>query len=409
MPALFHFGNSTASGSLGVECLQPSLEFSGELCVSSSSSGPSCSGQVSSRTYQQSTQTFDSGGSMLDGSSLASHSSQHAGRHSLAVSHCKRSHCGCFGRPGTQGSAISAFKPFGCSAMCVMPTRGSLPRSVRQWWGQLKMSTSRVYQQCWREWAGWCARQGLPNNASSAPKLANFLLHLFQVGLAWHTIGIYHSAISAFLEPHRIHKASNHPVISKLMCHFYLQHPPSHKWFDPWDVEHLLSLLESWAPASSLTTFKLAWKTATLFTLVTAKHCSDLTLLCVDNQHLFLQHNAAIFVPLPGGKTDCPGHLLPQIRIESHSNVNLCPVFYLKAYLRRTESFRKKPDGSRVTSLFLGNNRQHRPVCAKTIFSWVRKVLGVAKAHMSLGSLWGGGCFCSLSSWCLSGDHPAGW
>ena len=161
------------------------------------------------------------------------------------------------------------------------------------------------------------------------------------MGLAWHTIGIYRSAISAFLEPHRIHKASNHPVISKLMHHFYLQHPPSHKWFDPWDVEHLLSLLESWAPASSLTTFKLAWKTATLLALVTAKRCSDLTFL------------------------------------------------YLKAYLQCTESFRKKPDGSRVTSLFLGNNRQHQPVCAKTFSSWVRKVLGVAKAHMSPGSHWG--------------------
>ena len=36
-------------------------------------------------------------------------------------------------------------------------------------------------------------------------------------------------------------------------------------------------------------------------------------------------------------------------------------------------------------SVFLGNNRQHRLVCAKTISSWVRKVLCVAKAHMSLG------------------------
>ena len=77
------------------------------------------------------------------------------------------------------------------------------------------------------------------------------------------TIGIYHSAISAFWAPHYLHKASDHPVISKLMHHFYLQHPPSHKCFDPWDVECLLSLLESWAPASSLTMFKLAWKTAT--------------------------------------------------------------------------------------------------------------------------------------------------
>ena len=173
------------------------------------------------------------------------------------------------------------------------------------------------------------------------------------------------------------------------MCHFYLQHPPSRKWFYPWDVECLLSLLERWAPTSSLTTFKLAWKTATLLALVTAKCCSDLTLLCVDNQHLFLQCNAAIFVPLSGGKTDHPGHLPPQMHIESHSSVNLCPVFYLKAYLRCTESFRKKSDGSRVTSPFLGNNRQHWPVCAKTISSWVQKVLSVAKAHMSPGSLEG--------------------
>ena len=65
------------------------------------------------------------------------------------------------------------------------------------------------------------------------------------------------------------------------------------------------------------------------------------------------------------------------------------PVFYLKAYLRHTEPFRVKPDGSHVTSVFLGNNRQHRLVCAKTISSWVRKVLCVAEAHTYLDSLQG--------------------
>ena len=85
------------------------------------------------------------------------------------------------------------------------------------------------------------------------------------------------------------------------MHHFYLQYPPSCKHFDPWDVECLLSL-ESWALASSLSTFKLAWKTATLLALVTVKHCSDLTSLCIDNQHLFHQHHAAIFIPMSGDK-----------------------------------------------------------------------------------------------------------
>ena len=154
--------------------------------------------------------------------------------------------------------------------------------------------------------------------------------------------------MSSFLEPHHLHRASNHPVISKLMPHFDLQHPHSHKHFNPWDVEHLLSFLESWAPASSLTTSKLVWKTATLLGLVTAKHCSDLTLLCIDNQHLFLYCHSAIFIPMSGGKTNFLGHLPPQIHIDSHSNVNLCPVFNL----RSTEPIWMKPDGSHVTSLF---------------------------------------------------------
>ena len=45
---------------------------------------------------------------------------------------------------------------------------------------------------------GWCAQKGVPNSATSAPKLADFLVHLFRVGQDWHTFGVYHSAISTF-------------------------------------------------------------------------------------------------------------------------------------------------------------------------------------------------------------------
>ena len=65
--------------------------------------------------------------------------------------------------------------------------------------GVTQASTTKVYQHCWKGWAGWCAQKGVPQNAISASKLADSLLHLFRVGLAWHTMGIYHSTISAFL------------------------------------------------------------------------------------------------------------------------------------------------------------------------------------------------------------------
>ena len=44
----------------------------------------------------------------------------------------------------------------------------------------------------------------------------------------------------------------------------------------------------------------------------------------------------------------------------------------------------------------MGNSRQHRSVCAKTISSWVRKVPCVAKAHMSPGSLGGAAASAAL-------------
>ena len=74
---------------------------------------------------------------VLDGGSLASHSSQHAGRHSSAVSHHKSSRCGCLSRPSTQGSAVSALTLWLLSDVCYAD-KGSLPQSVRWWQGQLK-------------------------------------------------------------------------------------------------------------------------------------------------------------------------------------------------------------------------------------------------------------------------------
>ena len=81
--------------------------------------------------------------------SLAPHSSQHVGRCFLAVSHHKRSHCGCFGRPGTQGSAISAFNPL-AAQQCVLCRQGFSSSVCKDVVGATQMSMSKVYQQCWK-------------------------------------------------------------------------------------------------------------------------------------------------------------------------------------------------------------------------------------------------------------------
>ena len=125
---------------------------------------------------------------MLDGGSLASHSSQHVARCSLVLPHHKRSHHGCFGRPCVQGSAISTFNCLDAQR-CVLHRWGFSPSVCQEVAGATQASTLKVYQQCWKKWAGWCAQEGVPNNAISAPKLTDFwLIYLDWPGLAynWH-------------------------------------------------------------------------------------------------------------------------------------------------------------------------------------------------------------------------------
>ena len=105
---------------------------------------------------QRSTQTTDCGGTMLDGGAMAPHSSHWVGRHSLAVPHHKRSCHGCFDRPGAQGSAISAFNLLAAQQRVLC--RQGFPSSVCQAVvGATQASMSKVFQQCWKKWAGWCA------------------------------------------------------------------------------------------------------------------------------------------------------------------------------------------------------------------------------------------------------------
>ena len=53
----------------------------------------------------------------------------------------------------------------------------------------------KVYKQCWKELADWCAQQDVPSNAVSVPKFAIFQILPFCACCA---IDIYHSVIVVF-------------------------------------------------------------------------------------------------------------------------------------------------------------------------------------------------------------------
>ena len=147
MPGLLHLGISTTSEGLGVEWLQPSLDVSDKLHISSSCISSSSSVHVSGGTCQRSAQTFDSGGPLLDGGSLL-----------LTVLNMLADipqQCPIIKDLIVDVSAGQVLKGLPylhltlwlLNEVCYVD-RGSLPQSVRQWQGQFKYihqrSTSRI-------------------------------------------------------------------------------------------------------------------------------------------------------------------------------------------------------------------------------------------------------------------------
>ena len=166
---------------LGLECIQPSFDISGKLCLSSSCIISSGSVQCSGRTCHGSIQTFDSCGTMLDGGSLASQSSQPIGRHSSALSCNKRPCHGSIDGPGTQGSAISVFNLLAAQKSVVW-TRGlflSLSNSGR---GNFSIFNKGLPAMLERMGRLVCSR-GCTKQCHICPQMSSFLV--ICLGLAW--------------------------------------------------------------------------------------------------------------------------------------------------------------------------------------------------------------------------------
>ena len=123
MSVLIHLRKTPFLGILRVKCFQPPLDISGELCVFAANLSSTSGTHISGKTCHWSAHTSYFSSTLLDGGSLASHSSQNVGRHSSLVSHHKRHHHGCFGRSDAQRSAVTALNPL-VIQRCVLCRQG---------------------------------------------------------------------------------------------------------------------------------------------------------------------------------------------------------------------------------------------------------------------------------------------
>ena len=198
----------------------------------------------------------------------------------------------------------------------------------------------------------------------------NFLSCLYIEGKEYRTINCARSMLSSTLLPIDNFPVGKHPMVTRLLKGVFNLRPPVKILFPTWSVKQVLVTLRNWSPASSLDLKSLTFKCLMLLALVTGKRASSLSLLSVKQGYLQVGESTVVFQPLGLEKTTRPGHTGGPIMIEAYNEApEVCPVFYVKAYLKRTEKIRTG------TSFFVTVNKPHKQASATTICRWLKVVI----------------------------------
>ena len=195
---------------------------------------------------------------------------------------------------------------------------------------------------------------------------------LREKGMKYQTICGYRSAISRFHSTVEGVAVGAVPLIKRVTRACFNQAPPIPKYSDIWDVDKLMTFLETLHPNSSLSTFDLGMKAVALISSLSICRQSSVAAMCPQYQVV----NNQVVIPLSKlEKTSRPGKLRHEVVLpagDSHPplSLNLC----LSEYLKRTESSREyycAAEGVRPATMFVANTKPYQAVQPATLAKWL--------------------------------------
>ncbi len=133
--------------------------------------------------------------------------------------------------------------------------------------------------------------------------VVNFLADLHKQGYKYQSLNAYRSAISSTHERVEGFSVGEHPMVSKLMKGVYHDRPPLPKYTVTWNVQTVLTYLESAGENSKLTLTQLTYKTVMLLALTRPTRSADLCQMNIQGCH-FSPEGVKIF---PSHKTVTTG------------------------------------------------------------------------------------------------------
>ena len=145
--------------------------------------------------------------------------------------------------------------------------------------------------------------------------------------------------------------------------------PPRPKLCPTWSVQAVLDMLKKWCPASSLDLKHLTLKTSMLVALASAKRPSSLSLLSIKEGLCEIGDSVIRLQPANLEKSEGVNHCAKPLILEKFEDPGLCPVVYLKAYIRRTAPLRSSE------KLFVSVVAPHCGVTTPTISTWLQQTI----------------------------------
>ena len=264
-----------------------------------------------------------------------------------------------------------------------------------------RKGTQRDYTSKYAKFCSWCDSKQINPFAATLSHAIEFLTYLFKEGLQYRTIAGYRSMLSAVLEPVEGVSIGQHPLICRLIRGIFNTRPPKVKLLPEWDLPKVLNMLEKhpFEPLGKISLKLLTLKTIFLIAITSFRRCGDLQSLKLGEKSVNVQSRGVTFIRHGLAKQDRPSHFGEKVFIPVFKeNKLLDPKRALYYYLKKTEKFRRGPDGSDQTSLFIATKEPHQPVSAQTISKWIVKVIKKAyegkiskvKAHSTraIGPSW---------------------
>ncbi|XP_033644334.1 uncharacterized protein LOC117303973 [Asterias rubens] len=241
-----------------------------------------------------------------------------------------------------------------------------------------RASTRKVYDCRLRHFFKWCRRRSIRPPSASLRDVGDFLLYLYESGLATATVKNYRSAIAAIHESFPDGSSiSSNQAISQLARGMFVSRPPVRKLVPSWDLQSVLSTLAGppFEPLSNAPLLQLSIKVSFLLAAATSRRRSELHALTLAPGHIRWEPGGVRLVPSAGFLTknqsdsfQPPDIFVPDLKSFSAVAAErlLCPVRALKWYISRT-----KPIRSGHHQLFLASTTPHQPVTCDTIARWI--------------------------------------